>query len=107
ERVNVPGGERVVEDAANDARLGAFAVSLDQRVEVILPAENVRHPAVGVEQSDAADAPVAAAGGDLVGVERHVGAMEAAYAEVEDARLEGVAAVARDRQAERADRVET
>ena len=45
----VTGRERVVDDAADDPRPRAFAVTLDQRVEVVLRPKNVGHSAIGVE----------------------------------------------------------
>src|SRR5438067_406523 len=79
-------GEHVVDDASDDSRTGAVAVALDQRVEVILRLEHAGDATVGVEEPDAANPPVATRFGELVGVQRHVRAMKAADADVQDAR---------------------
>ena len=88
-------GEHVVDDASDDSRTGAVAVALDQRVEVILRLEHAGDATVGVEEPDAANPPVAARFGELVGVQRHVRAMKAADADVQDARAERRAVVVR------------
>ena len=67
---------------------------------MILRREHVRHPAVGLEQPDTPDAPIATGLGQLVGVERHVRAVKASDAEVHDARDERGAVVVRYADAE-------
>ncbi len=106
EQREVAGREHVVDDAADDARPRAIAVALDERVEVILRAQDIRHTAVTVEDADPADTPVTPAARDVVRVERHVRTMKASDAEVEDARDEGGPVEARHRHTERRDRGE-
>jgi hypothetical protein len=55
--------------------------------------QDIRHAAVAIKETDAVDAPVTATGGDVVVVEGHVSAVEAADADVEDARDERRAVV--------------
>src|SRR5207302_9197551 len=88
--------EPVVDDAADDSGIGAVAVALDQRVQVILRREHGRDALVDVEEPDPADPPVATASGELVDVARQVGAVEPADAEMQDSRNERCAVVVRD-----------
>ena len=64
------------------------------------------HAGVAGEQAEAADAPIAAALSQLLGVDGEVGAMEAAHTDVGDARHEPGAVVRRDRDAAGGDRLE-
>ena len=106
ELFDVANREDVVDDAANDPDSRSVTVALDQRVEVVLAAEALAMRRSGLEQTDAADGPVAAARGELVGVEGHVRAMKATDAEMKDARGEGRAVVTGYRDAFRADGVQ-
>ena len=96
ECVDVACNEPVVDDAADDSGIGAVAVALDQRVQVILRRKHVRDAPVDVEEPDPADPPVAAASGELVDVARQVGAVEPADAEMQDSRNERCAVVVRN-----------
>ena len=95
ERGGVVGDEAVVDDAPDDPRTRAVAVTLDQGVEVILRVEHARDPTIGVEEPDAPNPPAAAGFRQLVDVERHVCAVEAADAEMQDSRRERCAVVVR------------
>jgi hypothetical protein len=68
-----------------------------------LRSEDVGHPTVAVKQADAVDSPLSSVGGGFVGIQRHVGAVKAADADVKDARPERSTVVAWDRHAERFD----
>ena len=106
ERILVGDRERIVDDAPDDLRARSLAVALDQRVEVILRREHARHAPIGLEPPEPADAPVATLRRELVDIEGEVRAMEPADAEVEDARSQRRAVVARSRHAQRLDAFE-
>ena len=86
-----------VDDRADDRRGRRAAALLDQRVEVVLGAQRGGHPGVLLEQAEADDPPVAAAGRQLVRVHGEVRPVEAADADVDDARREPPAVVSGDR----------
>jgi hypothetical protein len=67
---------------------------------VILRVEHARHPTIRIEQPDAADRPVSTNLREFVRVQRHVGAVEAADPEMQDARHERSAVVVRHGNAE-------
>jgi hypothetical protein len=50
--------------------------------------QDIRHAAVAVEEADAVDAPVTTVGGDFIRVDGHMSSVEAANADMEDARDE-------------------
>ena len=56
---------------------------------MVLAAEALGHVPVGLQQTDAADGPVATFRSELVGVEGHVRAMKATDAEMKNAWGEG------------------
>jgi len=70
---------------------------------VVLRVEHARHPAIGVEQPDAADRPISPLLRQFVRVQRHMGAVEAADPEVQDARHERSPIVVRHGNAEALD----
>lgn len=90
------GGGVAGEDGAGegaDHRAGfAGGVAFDQGVEGVLGSQGVVHPGVGGEEAGAEDAPLG--GGsvglhEVVGVAGHVGAVEVAEAEMDDAGADG------------------
>ncbi len=95
ECINVTGDEPVVDDAPDDPRTGAVAVTLDQGVQVILRLEHARDPTIGLEEPDAANPPAAAAFRQFVDVARQVGAVKAADADMQDSLSERRAVVVR------------
>ena len=95
--------EAVVDDAADDLGAGIAAAPLDQRVQVVLRGQGLRHAHVLAQEPKATDAPVAPGLGQLVGVEREVRPMETTDAHVQDARLEAPTVVGRHRDAPRRD----
>jgi hypothetical protein len=96
-------GEPVLDDAADDLGPWTVAAPFDERVQVVLRDQGLRHAHVLTEEPDAADPPVAARLGQLVGVEREVRAMETADADVQDARLQTAAVVRRHGHSARGD----
>src|SRR5206468_10851937 len=102
----VTGDEPVVDDAPDDPRTGAAAVTLDQGVQVILRLEHARDPPIGVEEPDAPDPPASAAFRQFVDVTREVGTVEAADADMQDSWSERCAVVMRYGDAATFDRFE-